>query len=70
MIDLLLTGEHIKSLVRGKGITTRELMDALGITSKQSVYKWYRGETLPSIDNLVVLSRMLDVTIDDLLVII
>lgn len=40
----------------------------LGLSDVQAIYKWQRGESLPSTDNLVALSRFLDTPIDQILV--
>lgn len=35
----------------------------------QVVYKWLSGKSLPSLDNFVILSRLLNTSIEDILVI-
>jgi len=40
----------------------------LGIADMSTMYKWLRGDALPTIDNMLVLSILLDVTINDILV--
>lgn len=37
--------------------------------SAQAIYKWERGQALPSLDNIVILAKLYKVTLDDLLVI-
>lgn len=39
----------------------------LGFGTPQAIYKWQRGDTLPTIDNFVVLSSVFGVKIDDIL---
>ena len=39
------------------------------IKKLQAIYKWLSGKSLPSIDNFVILSRLLHTTIEDILVI-
>ena len=46
----------------------REMQKKLGLSCPQPIYRWLRGRTLPSIDNLYTLSRILGLTVDDLLV--
>ena len=36
--------------------------------SFQAVYRWQKGETLPTISNMYVLGQLLDTDIDDILV--
>jgi len=42
--------------------------DCMGFESQQAVYKWQRGESLPSVDNFYALSRLFGTTMDDILV--
>ena len=67
-INLEKTGDNIKRIRKNKHITVADLVSELGFQNPQSVYKWERGENLPSVDNLVILSKVLDTSIDDILV--
>ena len=69
VIDLVKTGNNIKSLLAQNNISVTKLQDILGFTSPQAIYKWFWGQSLPSIDNLVILSSILHVSIEDILVI-
>ena len=40
----------------------------LGLADKSTLYKWIRGDALPGIDNMLALSILLDVSINDILV--
>lgn len=68
LIDMKLTGKNIVSLRRKRGLSVRELQDMLGFARPQSIYKWQRGETLPTVDNLVALSCAFSVPIEEILV--
>lgn len=48
------------------GLSQEELADKLGI-SRQAVSKWERGEASPDTDNLIALSKIYGVSLDDLL---
>ena len=63
------TGERIKKLLLEQGYTIREIQGAFGFENPQAIYKWLSGKSLPSIDNFVILSRLLYTTIEDILVI-
>lgn len=67
VIDIVKTGENIRNLRKLAGISITELQDIFGFRNPQAIYKWQRGEALPSIDNLVVLASVLNVRIDDIL---
>ena len=68
VIDPLETGHTILALRKARGFTVRELQTFMGFENPQAIYKWQRGESLPSLDNLVALSRFLQVPMDDLIV--
>ena len=64
VVDMKLTGQNIASLRTQRGISVRDLQLMLGFTTPQSIYKWQRGETLSTIENLAALACILGVTID------
>lgn len=68
VIDLRATGQNIKTLRKAAGLSVRDLQAILGFTNPQAIYKWQNGDSLPSIDNLVILAAVLGVTIDEILV--
>jgi len=47
-------------------LSQEQLASALSI-SRQSISKWETGENLPSIDNLISLSGLLDISLDELI---
>ena len=67
-IDPVLTGENIIRLRKQAGLSVHDLQWIFGFNSPQAIYKWQCGASLPSIDNLIVLAKILDVRIDDILV--
>ena len=69
VIDLRATGQNIKNLRVDAGISVRDLQNILGFTNPQAIYKWQNGDSLPSIDNLVILAAVLGVTVDEILVV-
>ena len=68
VIDPVLTGTNLKRLIRGSGNTVAGVGRQLGIADRSTMYKWLRGDALPGIDNLLALSLLLDVSINDILV--
>ncbi len=68
VIDMEATGDTIRRLRIEKGVSVKELSQFLGLSDVRAVYKWQRGETLPSIDNLLALSILLEVPIDQILI--
>jgi transcriptional regulator with XRE-family HTH domain len=67
VVDMKLTGQNIASLRVKRGISVREMQHMLGFTTPQSIYKWQRGETLPTLENLAALACILNVAMDDIL---
>ena len=68
IIDLKSTGKNICKLMEIKGMSVRDLQSYFGFETPQAIYKWLRGVSLPTVDNLVVLSDVLGVKIDDVLI--
>ena len=67
-VDLMATGRRLKKLCQDRGVTATDLQTLLNLTSTAGVYKWFSGQNLPTIDNLVNIARYLDVTTEDILV--
>ena len=57
---------RLQKLRKENGYSQEELADKLGI-SRQAVSKWERAESSPDTDNLIVLARLYNVSLDDLL---
>ena len=68
VIDLKATGQNIKRIRQASGVSVRDLQMILGFTNPQAIYKWQNGDSMPSLDNLVILAAVLGVSIDDILV--
>ena len=67
ILDLKETGKRIKNLREEKDLSVEEVTKFLGDISAQSVYKWQRGESLPTVDNLYALSKLFNTPVDDIL---
>lgn len=68
VLDLAATGVKIKTVMKDKGITARELQIIMDFPYVQTIYNWFAGKNMPTIDNLVVLAKILAVPMDDLVV--
>lgn len=62
------TGAKIKTTLKQKGISVRELRVIMDFPYVQTIYNWFAGKNMPTIDNLVVLAQILGVRIEDLIV--
>lgn len=67
-IDMQATGERIRFLRVDRHLRVEDIALFMGFESPNAVYKWQRGECLPTVDNLYALSRLFGVTIDDILI--
>ena len=67
-VNLKATGENIVRLRKSKGLSVKQLQEFFGFEQPQAIYKWQRGESLPTVDNLYALSKLLETTIDAILV--
>ena len=65
---MIATGDNIARLRRNKNLSVKDVQEAMGFNTPQAIFKWQRGEAMPSIDNLVVLSELFDIPIDKILV--
>lgn len=68
-INMKATGEKIKRIIKAKGMKVRDIQKIFGFASPYPIYKWQNGQSLPAIDNLVILAKAMNVTVDDLLVV-
>lgn len=66
-LDTKATGYRIKCLMEERNISIREVSEYMEV-SFQAVYRWLKGETLPTISNMYILGQMLGVAVDDMLV--
>lgn len=67
-IDLVETGKNIRRFRQGRGLSVMDVSDFFGGMARNSIYKWERGETLPSIDHLYALAWLFRVSLDELVV--
>ena len=68
VLDLEATGAKIKTLMKQRGITPRQLQILLDFPYVQTIYNWFAAKNMPTLDNLVVLAQILDVTMDEIVV--
>lgn len=67
-INLEATGKHIAELRKARGLSVKDLQNYFGFEAPQAIYKWQNGSTLPSVDNLLALSTLLEVPMESILV--
>lgn len=68
VIDVRETGRQLKLECDRKQVTPRELQEFLGLAALQSIYNWFQGRALPSLDNFYALSCYLGTGMETLVV--
>ena len=66
-INMSVTGRRLRWIMRGKGFSVKELQDYLKPSSPQSIYHWFEGKSIPSVDNLYAMSDLFGVPVDYML---
>lgn len=59
-------GEHILKLRKMQGLSQEQLGERVNVT-RQTISNWELGETTPNIEQLKLLSKELNISIDELL---
>ena len=67
-IDMEKTGKRLETMIRGAGYSVRDIQQYLRLTCPQSIYRWFKGKILPSVEHLCALSLLLGVHMEELLV--
>jgi transcriptional regulator with XRE-family HTH domain len=68
VIDLVATGNNIQRLRQERGLSVRDLQRYFGFEEPRAIYKWQKGESLPTVDNLYALGILLEVPMDGILI--
>lgn len=69
-VDMAKTGANILRLRKEKNLSVKQIQEAMGFNTPQAIFKWQRGDNLPTLDNLVILANMLGTTIDEIVAIV
>lgn len=66
-LDVENTGKNIKEICREHGVAVDDIACILGV-STQTIYSWFSSRKMPTVDHLIELANVLDVTVDELLI--
>lgn len=69
VIDMCKTGQNIVHYRKQQGLSVKDLQNILGLASLNAIYKWQKGESIPTVDNLIILSALFKAPIDDIIAI-
>lgn len=67
VIDIAETGKNILRLRLERNLKVSDLQKYFNFVSPQAIYKWQKGKSLPTTDNLVALSALFDTPIEKIL---
>lgn len=68
VINLAETGKRIREIRVEQGFSVRDIQVIFGFDYPQAVYAWEQGKSVPTVDNLLVLSQVFGVELNQLLV--
>lgn len=67
-IDKRATGLRLKELVKQHNLEAKDIQRYLSLGCVQTVYRWFEGVNLPTLDNLYALSGLFGISMDDMVV--
>ena len=67
-IDQIKTGIKLKMMLKSAGYDVKYIQEYLHLSCPQSIYRWFKGKVLPSVEHLCALSKLLNVHMEELLV--
>lgn len=67
-LDMVQTGKKLHYIFIKNGCTVKDIQFFLNLACPQSIYRWLKGQTLPSIDNLYRMAEIFQIHMEDMLV--
>lgn len=67
-LDMIQTGKKLHYIFIKNGCTVKDIQCFLNLACPQSIYRWIKGQTLPSIDNLYRMAVIFQIHMEDMLV--
>lgn len=67
VIDMCKTGQNIAYYRKEQGLSVKDLQNIFGFTAPNAIYKWQKGKSIPTVDNLIILSALFKVSLDDII---
>lgn len=67
-IDQQRTGQKLKIIIKLAGYDVKYIQEYLNLSCPQPVYRWFKGQILPSVEKLCALGNLLGVHMEELLV--
>ena len=67
-INMVKTGQNIAKMRISAGLSVKDIQQIFGFSTPNAIYKWQKGQAMPTLDNIAVLAVLFGVRIDDILV--
>lgn len=67
-IDQQRTGQKLKIMFKLAGYDVKYIQEYLNLSCPQPIYRWFKGQNLPTVEKLYALSILLGVHMEELLV--
>ena len=64
IVDKRETGINIRKIMDCQGLTAKDVQQYLELGCVQSVYRWFDGVSMPTVDNLYALSELFKMPMD------
>ncbi|MBQ8299534.1 MAG: helix-turn-helix transcriptional regulator [Clostridia bacterium] len=68
LIDQAKTGQKLKIMFKLAGYDVKYIQEYLNLSCPQPIYRWFKGQNLPTVEKLYTLSILLGVHMEELLV--
>ena len=68
-VNMKKTGANIKNMMKARNIKATDIQEMCGFGTPQAVFKWMRGDCMPTIDNMIIIADMFGCTMDDIVVV-
>ena len=67
IIDMKETGRVIKTIMKARGFTVKDVQRFLELETPQAIYHWFDGRSMPTLDNIYALSELFHYPVDVML---
>ena len=68
-VNMTATGANIKNMMRARNIKVKDVQAECGFGTPQAIFKWMRGDCMPTIGNMLIIADMFGCTMDDIVVV-
>jgi hypothetical protein len=57
-VNMAATGANIKNMMKARNIKVKDVQAVCGFGTPQAIFKWMRGDCMPTIDNMIIIADM------------